>query len=144
MNNLIAPYYLNNAGNVTFSSFLITNPERTSASSGLYIAGGQEILQIVRTGQPRHGGTVLSADIRGDFEAIVGGTSRFNDHGQLAYSAEILDDDGVTTRQGVFLFTPDLHWRTNGDGAWDDNTNWTLGLNPAPPPRRVHRPPQPP
>lgn len=49
-----------------------------------------------------------------------------NRDGQVACVATLADG-----RSGVFLFTPELHWRGPALGDWSNAANWTVGLNPS-------------
>jgi len=50
-----------------------------------------------------------------------------NAYGQVAFKASW---SGMM-ESGIFLFTPELSWRSAASGSWDTNANWTLGLQPA-------------
>ena len=58
---------------------------------------------------------------------------RFNAFSQFAYHATLADG-----REGVFLFTPEVRWRRNFNGSWDQATNWTASIPPGDAARRDH------
>jgi hypothetical protein len=114
---------VNNRGTVAFSARLRDTNGGTSDDDALFLGDGQELITAVREGQSLAGSAIaglvgLSVD--------HGGRSVFNDLGQLAFAATL--DNG---QEGVFLFTPELHWRTAGSGNWDERTNWTVSIDPA-------------
>jgi hypothetical protein len=102
-------YGLNDAGVAAFSA------EVNGTSAGIFVGDGEEILPVVRDGD------VLA----GDIVSGAGFSANINYFGQVAYEASFSGGG-----EGVFVFTPDLHWRSAASGNWDDHTNWTLGLTP--------------
>jgi hypothetical protein len=52
----------------------------------------------------------------------------FNDFGQVAFRAAAADGS-----QGIFLFTPEIRWRSTASGSWDSAGNLTLSLQPGAP-----------
>ncbi len=94
-------------------------------NAGIYITDGTETLLVNRTGQALAGSTVVNLD--SSFGAPpASGRTPVNLHGQVLYWASLADG-----KQGVFLFTPELHWRGGTSGSFDSPSNWTLGLEPA-------------
>lgn len=87
-------------------------------NAGYFLADGRDKLLFVRVGWNAGQMPIRKIDI--DPEGAA------NHHGQVALRARLADG-----RYAIFLFTPRLHWRSAGDGAWDDETNWTLSLTPA-------------
>lgn len=93
---------------VLFQGSLFGPTVTTSNDRGLYVADtAGEVVAVVREGNFLDRGTVI---------AFSPGT--MNDRGQVPYRVTFADN---TT--GVYLFTPDLHWRPTGSGNWDVNTN---------------------
>jgi len=107
---------LNDSGQVAFYASLTGTSGGYSDARGFFMADAQEILQVARTGQPLAGSTVMS----------LVGRSGLNELGQVAYWAELYDG-----REGIFLFTPELHWRSTSGGSWDTSESWTVGIDPA-------------
>jgi hypothetical protein len=91
---------------------------------GIFLGDGVETIQVAREGDALVGSTIINANF------LQGMNSGLNEHGQVAYHALLADG-----REGIFLFTPDLHWRTAGNGFWDIPGNWTVGLRPGAPHR---------
>lgn len=107
---------LNNTGQVLYSGFLTGTGVTADNDSALWIGDGIESLQVAREGDLVGSRTIVALG--------VGGSS-LNDLGQVSYEATF------TSGSGVFLFTPDLHYRSAFSSSWDNNANWTLGLGPA-------------
>ena len=116
---------INDHGQVLVEAFFASTPDAPFEGTSILIGDGQELIEVARTGQPLAGSTIASLDAYSN--RSTAGRSPINDFAQVAYHATL--DDG---RQGLFLFTPQLHWRANADGDWDDNTNWTVSLQPSP------------
>jgi hypothetical protein len=108
---------MNHTGQVAFRAGITETSSGATDKVGIYITDGQETLQVARTGVPISGGTL-------SFVALD--RNGINEHGQVAYTA--VTDTG---NYQIKLWTPDLHWRASGNGFWDSENNWTLGLNPA-------------
>ncbi len=95
----------------------------------LYLSDGQERVRVAREGGTLSGASIVSLEFLGGYQ----GGSGLNRHGQVAFRATL--DNGTS---GLFLFTPELHWRSPYSGSWDSaswenphsRTNWTLGLVP--------------
>lgn len=79
---------------------------------------------IVRRGTPLEGSTVDSVSFEG---WTVASRTGLNGRGQVAFEATLVDG-----RQGVFLYTPALHWIA-GSGAWGIPGNWSPSVVPGPP-----------
>lgn len=109
---------LNDKGNVVFYAQLQTEQAGITSSNnrGIWIADHLETLEVVRTGNVLAGSTVIDV-----LEPSL------NDFGQVAYRASFADGNAI------FLFTPELHWRSAGAGAntWDNRQKWTLSQVPA-------------
>lgn len=96
----------------------------------IYLTDGEEYLRVVQEGDVLNGGIVVEK-LEVDWSVRQGGKF-LNDLGQVVY----LNQDASTGGNGygtgsVHLFTPDLSWRSDQSGLWDDKDNWTLGLPPA-------------
>lgn len=107
---------INNSGVVAFRNQLNGTTGGAADDNGIFLVDGQDLITAAREGAALAGSTITS----------LGGQSTVNDFGQIAFVASLADGRTVLHR-----FTPDLHWRTNADGAFDANSNWTLGLGPA-------------
>jgi len=105
---------LTETGTTAFRAAMGDTAAGIEADQALFLGDPDETITAVRVANPLVGSRVAEID---DFA--------LNDRGQVAYTALLADG-----REGLFLFTPDLHWRS-GDGLWDDHTNWTVGLQPA-------------
>ena len=97
-------------------AYLARNVGRTG-SKDLYIGDGRDTVAVQLQGATLADKTVSS---------LTMSPRGLNRHGQVAYRASFTD-----STQGVFLFTPELHWRNTASGSWEDAANWTLGVNPA-------------
>ena len=111
--------HMNEEGQVLFEAFL-TGP----SARGLFLTDGQETVEVVRTQNPLDGKTTSGFALQSGDDP--GGRQAFNNHGQAAFKASFTDGS-----EGVYLYTPQLHWRAGGDGNWDDRANWTVGIAPA-------------
>ncbi len=109
---------LNDAGQSAFSATLTGTSGGNNDNSGIFTGDGTDFLKVVRAGDSLAGSTVTSVSLA---------TENFlNEHGQVAYRAELLNGNELITR-----WTPDLHWRHTFDGGWSESRGWTLGLTPA-------------
>jgi hypothetical protein len=113
----------------TIACLAYIHPGEFGYHEAIYLADDREVVQVVRAGKTLLGSTVNSLSFANDPQEGRE-ASGLNDHGQVAYKVGM--EDG---RSGVFLFTPDLHWRGEAEGTWDDPANWTVGLRPAAPHR---------
>lgn len=113
---------INAGGTVAFMANVLNLPYLASGT-GLYLADSQEVIEVTRMGRVLEGQAVigLTATLGADVP-----TSGLNDFGQVAYQAALADGS-----EGVFLFTPTLHYRSATSGAWNTAANWTVGLAPA-------------
>lgn len=112
---------INNAGQVAFEADL-QDSSGQFAGDGLYIADSQDLIEVIRTGQPLAGSTVERITFRG--------TDGINESGQVTFAATLSDG-----RSGVFLFTNStLSGDYNDDGIVDaaDYTVWRDNLNTPP------------
>ena len=124
---------MNRTSLVAFAAVLKNIGPDSTTGSGVYLTDGIETLNAARTGDVLAGKTVSSIWIAasGSHGLGSGGEdgrgSGLNDFGQLGFRTFFTDDS-----QGIFLYTPDLHWRgTAADSQWDSRTNWTLSIAPA-------------
>jgi hypothetical protein len=112
---------LNDTGQVAFFAGLTGTGVTAANGSGIYMGDAEELVQIVRDGQPLAGSTVVDIATQ-----MFGGT--FNSFSQYVFRALLADG-----REGVFLFTPEVRWRRNVGGSWDQATNWTASIPPGAP-----------
>ncbi len=97
---------------------LLTNTSGGAADdNAIYIGDAEQMLLVTR-----EGATVGRSSV-----SALGNSQQMdlNSHGQVAYSATLANG-----AQSIYLFTPELHWRRNVSGSWDNNSNWTIGLRP--------------
>lgn len=91
-----------------------------SGGDALLLGDGLELISIASEGD--------------DFYSLGSDISNLNRHGQVAFG--VTQDNAFD--DAVVLYTPDLYWRTNGSGNWDEvrdsnllsRQNWTLSLIP--------------
>jgi len=119
---------LNSAGVAMFPASLTGTAGGTADNQGIYLADGNQVIQVARTGQLVNGSPIATLDAQPATAGDQGGRKGLNDFGQVVYNADLANGNHATV-----LFTPDLHWR-GGNSSWDAGGNWTLGLTPA----RVH------
>ncbi len=113
---------IGNGGQVAFVAELTGTIGGTSDDVGIYLGDGVENIQVAREGDALAGSLI-------SFLNPVDTKVDLNNFGQVSYRAELADG-----REGIFLFTPDLHYRSGSNGSWDTAYNWTLSLMPG----RVH------
>ncbi len=124
---------LNDNGQVAFESFLTGAGVNTNNDRGIWITGtnGQSLL-VARDGDSLTGKTISTAVISIIVPGAAGGDGRrnqnLNNFSQLAYQAFFTNGD-----EGIFLFTPDIHWTQPSSGDWDTANNWTIGQLPGDP-----------
>ena len=120
---------INAHGVIAYEANIRNNAGGTDTDRGVYISDGEETVQAVRKGQPVGDFSTLT-----DFQAHLGSGGQdgmqngFNDFGQFTYLGTV---DGFLP--SIYLFTPEVNWRRNTSGNWDDNDNWTLSLPPGNP-----------
>lgn len=118
---------LNNSGQAAFRCILEATSGGASDDQGIFTSDGIDFLQVVREGDALAGGIVSGVAVPGSSSTTNPGSSDWlNRHGQIAYRASLTDGRTV-----LGSWTPNLHWRTSSSGAWDNSSQWTLGLNPA-------------
>jgi len=115
---------LNDDGYVAFLANLANTAGGPADDTGFFLGDGLEIITAAREGQSL-AGSFIAANIFSFPNSDRGGRNSLNESGQVAYGATLNNGQA-----GIFLFTPALRWRTPGNGNWDDDTNWTLGLRP--------------
>lgn len=106
--------------NSAFASVVYTEDGNDIGTYTLVITDGVEVIEVdhnVSISDTARGISVSRRPFRGE--------EFFNDLGQVAYVIRKPADDSVR------LFTPDLYWRTNNSGDWDDRLNWTVSTPPA-------------
>lgn len=110
---------INDLGQVAFEADLQDSFGRF-VGDGLYIGDGDNLIEVVRSGQPLAGSTVDRLYFREE--------DGINSSGQVSYSATLVDG-----REGLFLFTPPsltaLPGDIDGDGTVDgsDFLQWQRG-----------------
>ena len=96
----------------------------TANRDGIYLSDGIDTVQAARRGVTAGGMNIFSLYAAHSMHAGL------NKHGQVAYRA---NGTGSSGTQDVNIFTPDLHYRVEADGSFDDGENWTLSLKPGSP-----------
>lgn len=97
---------------------------------GLFLADENEVIRIVGDGSELADFSDGEVD---DIDSVIearnrGGRRTINERGQVVFAAESIF--GGPGNAGVFVFTPDLEWRSRSSGNWDESSNWTVGLRP--------------
>ncbi len=122
---------LNDAGQTAYIGFLRTGAGGVDSTNdrGIWITGtnGQSLL-AAREGDTLAGRTVSFLSIASGSGGSDGKGRSINKFSQLAYRATFTNGD-----QGVFLFTPDIHWTRTFSSNWDNSFNWTIGQLPGDP-----------
>jgi hypothetical protein len=114
-------------GQVFFATTLRGTAGGVNDDTAFILTDGIDRVVVAREGQFRDGSTLAT------FEVTPGersGSTALNDGGQVVYGATLADG-----RQGRYVFTPDLHWRSRESGAWQTDGAWTLSLRPDAPHR---------
>jgi hypothetical protein len=109
----------NDAGQVAWATPAALRGSGLFSVFGIFTGDGIDLISVARTGDPCEGSTYRRFD--SGF-----GARGLNNLGQVVFNAEL--EDG---RRAIRLWTPDLRWRTQGNGSWEVATNWTLSLAPA-------------
>ena len=121
---------IHNSGVAVFSADLRNTSGGTSDNYAIYLSDGNETIEVARKGD------LLDGRITKDIHAPT--PHRFrrqsNEFGQVLIRA--LFDDG----HGLYVYTPDLHWRAPTSGNWDAKVNWTVSLLPSAPHKVVINP----
>ncbi|XAL99913.1 PEP-CTERM sorting domain-containing protein [Phycisphaeraceae bacterium D3-23] len=122
---------LNDAGQLAYLAGLRTGEGGVTSSnnSGLWLAGinGQTLL-VAREGDALAGRQISSVSITTGSGGADGMGRTINNYSQITYRATFTNGD-----QGVFLYTPDLHWNTTFSSSWDIASRWTLSQLPGDP-----------
>jgi hypothetical protein len=115
----LQPYLAPSTDTVAFSGVLTGSGN----VQGLFLADRTEVIQLARIGQPLGDSTITH------LTTIIGGERSgalpLNDAGQVVQSVGLANGQGA-----VVVFTPDLRWRSDAGGPWNDNTRWTVGIRP--------------
>ena len=119
---------LNSTGQVVFRAFLRGNSGGLTDDNGFYVTDGIETVKVAREGDTVVGAVIAFLDTTGGYAGDAGLRMSFNDFGQVAFRAAAANGS-----QGIFLYTPDLRWRSATSGSWDTAANWTLSLKPGAP-----------
>lgn len=122
---------LNDTGQVAHFGSLQTGTGGVDSSNntGLWIAGtnGQSLL-VAREGDTLEGRTISTVAFKSGSGGADGRGRAINNFSQVAYRVIFTNGD-----QGVFLYTPDLHWTTTFSSSWDIASRWTIGQLPGEP-----------
>ena len=122
---------LNDTGQVAYEAFLLTGVGGVDFTNdeGIWITGtnGQSLL-VAREGDALEGRTISSLIFNDGSGGSDGRPRGLNNFSQIAYQAGFTNGD-----QGVFLYTPDIHWTRTFSSSWDSSFNWTLGQLPGDP-----------
>ena len=115
---------MNQNGVVAVEVTLLATPLGAADNAAIYLTDGVDLVQAVREGETLAGGTVsfVSLPSNGDH----GGYRLINDYAQVAFRA-----DTTSNIEGIYHFTPELHWRSSLSSSWSTDSNWTLGTEPA-------------
>ena len=108
----LAKPILNDVGTIGFQD----------GNGGIYLADNQDTVKVVEVGEPLFDGGPIITGLNINSNPVQG--TGLNDLGQVAYIAT------SGSSQFIVQFTPDLHFRIPGDGAWEDLSAWTLGIRP--------------
>jgi hypothetical protein len=125
-----------NGNLVAFGAELADSLGNGVDDTGIYLTDGVEIVEVARrsAGLPSLRGMIdmlsFSAMWPVSDPTMPPPGKVINSFGQVTFWAHAVDPFMGTGQAGVFLYTPELHWRTASDGAWDTDANWTLGLRP--------------
>ena len=120
--------HLNNTGQIAFSAFMRNTSGGFTDDIGFYVTDGIETVKVAREGDSLVGAVIAFLDTTGGYAGDAGLRRSFNDFGQVAFRAAAANGS-----QGIFLFTPELRWRSTTSGSWDTAGNWTLSLKPGTP-----------
>jgi hypothetical protein len=113
-------------GQLVFQAQLQNTVSGAADNQGIYISDGTESLKVVRKGEVLPGAQAATSLTFA--QQSSGDGIGINDFGQITYWAKFAD-----TSEGLYLYTPELNWRSNTGGQWDTASNWTLSLRPGPP-----------
>ena len=120
---------INAAGQIVFRDSL-RNISGGLGNTGLYLTDGVERLKVLRSGEILDGNSVI--EVTNAISAFpLGENGRYqglNEFAQLAAGVRFADGTN-----GLYLFTPDVHWRAPTSGLWDIAANWTLSISPGNP-----------
>ena len=123
---------LNEGGQVAYFASLTGSNTTVTNRASLWITGpNDQSLLIARTGDELAGRTIRDLEMLAGSGGADGRSRSLNNFSQVVYKAIFTNGD-----QGIFLFTPDLHWISQSSGNWDDsgiNSNWTIGQKPGDP-----------
>jgi hypothetical protein len=119
---------LNATGQIAFRATLRNTSGGLNDDGAVYVTDGTETVKVAREGDTLAGAVMTFLDTTGGYSTDLGLRNSFNDFGQVAFRAAAANGS-----QGIFLFTPDLRWRSTTSGSWDTAANWTLSLKPGAP-----------
>jgi len=125
--NLGSPV-LASTGQIAFEADLTMTAGGGTDDHGIFISDGIDIVKVARKGDILPGTTSAASEVRLSSNMFTDVQSdTINAYGQVVFQASWSGAMGA----GVYLFTPELSWRSASSGSWDTNANWTLGLTPA-------------
>lgn len=114
-------FAFNDAGQVAFATTTAlrgVNHPTLGSVYGVFTSDGIDLINVARTGNAYENTSLQSFAL---------GRDGLNRHGQIVYHAALSTFDS----SALLLWTPDLHWRFQTNGAWDAARRWTLSLTPA-------------
>jgi hypothetical protein len=117
---------LSSTGQIAFEADLTMTAGAGSDDHGIFISDGVDIVKVAREGEIIPGTYYTASAVQLGNNMFDVRSDMINAYGQVAFRAS---SSGMGT--GVFLFTPELSWRSTASGSWDTSANWTLGLQPA-------------
>jgi len=126
--NYADTFSLNDRGHVVFSAMFTGTDGGSNDDKGIYIADGEDLIKVARKGDGLDGEVII------DLRIAAGSNTNssacpINNSGQVAFTAFL---SGDAQSSGVYLFTPELHWRSPTGGDWTDEDRWTLRMTPQP------------
>lgn len=117
-------FSFNHAGQYLMTATLAGTDVDGSNNAALYLGDAYEQVLVARSGDMLNG-----RKITGILPSGSSGVANINELGQVLYVASFADGT-----QSLVLHTPDIRWRSNTSGNWDDWRNWTAGIDP----NRIH------
>ena len=126
----------NDSGQVAFQADLTETSTGGTDEQAIYFYNGEGLLEIVRTGSPMLGSTVVDIGLKQSFQNDSDEESSINDSGQIAFRFALQDD-----REGIAIWTPDptgssikltivptTHQTTGYDLEWESQPGMTYDL----------------
>jgi hypothetical protein len=119
--NSVQPPQMNNAGLVLF---LAAVNKSVNVLEAIMLGDGTDTVKMIGEGDALNASVVQDLQL-GEIGRLPGHGS-LNEKGQACYSADL-----ATQKRGIFIATPSLRWRDNGDGLWNDASRWSFGIAPS-------------